>query len=118
MSKALGAVAFLGAGVLLYKLFQSQEKLSNEFAAEQNAALYEAQIKAKQQKKQQFLNPPQQSGNPWAPVISWGLGEIMNGVNSNKSSGGGFWDNLFGRKKGETQPEQRNRTNLDTRPTT
>ncbi|MGH1445576.1 MAG: hypothetical protein ACRBBO_05980 [Cognatishimia sp.] len=92
MSKVVGALALGGAAVAIYMLWEKNQRANAEFAAEQEAAFYNAQLQLQQQQQ-----APQRSANPWAPVLQWGIGEIMNSSKSN--GGGGFLSGLFGGNK-------------------
>lgn len=102
MSKAVGAIAFVGAIGAAYYLWRENERQKAGFDMEREALYYEAQWQAEQRR----LAEQQPQQNPWAPVIEWGLGEIMNRGNTNNTTTGkglgGLLDGLFGRNKAKS----------------
>lgn len=105
-------IAAGGAVAALYYLWTEMEQQKADAINAQNAAIYNANLQAEQAKaarKRAILNPQQQQQNPWAPVLEWGLGEVMNRTRSlPRDSGlGGFLDRVFGGRGGGTTPTRR-----------
>ncbi|MCE8508349.1 hypothetical protein KBY28_07780 [Ruegeria pomeroyi] len=106
MSKLVGALALGGAAAAVYYLWTETQRQQDEAERARAAQFYQANMQAeqaKQARKAAILNPGGGgSANPWAPLLEWGIGEIVNGVRSAPRGGGlgGFLDKVFGGKGG------------------